>query len=166
MSGLTEPLQIPRPGSTTPPHPHVSIATGNALVISCPSACLSDCGRDLSISATLTTAQSLVLSQTDLMAACTEDGRPGAPSHWKWTGWSRHTQTIHWLMVSFLVGTSSSPGPSLLKGWKSLWFLETGVILSQKVTGSFFTKNQGNTSQPLLHGYSGMNKSRHREHPV
>lgn len=80
MLVLREPLRIPRPGSSPPPHPtpHVSIATGNALVISCPSACLSDCGRDLSISATLTTAQSLMLPQTDLVAACTDDGQPEA----------------------------------------------------------------------------------------
>lgn len=57
-------------------------------------------------------------------------------------------------------------GPSLLKGWKSLWFLETGIILSQKVTGSFFTKNWGNANQLLLHGYSATNKRTHREHPV
>lgn len=152
---------IPRPGSSSPPHPHVSIATGNALVISCPSACLSDCGRDLPISATLITAQSLELSQIDLVAVCTEDRWPGAPGHWKWTGRGRHAKTIYWLMVSFLVGTSCSPRPSLLKGWKSLWFLETGVILSQKATGSIFTKNWGNASKPLLRGYSSMNKRRH-----
>lgn len=109
------PGQVPHP----PPHPHVSIATGNAPVTSCPSACLSDCGRDLSISVTLTTVQRLVLSRTDFLDACTDHGWPGAHGHWKWTLRSRHSKTIYWLMVSLLVGTSCSPSPPLLKRWKS-----------------------------------------------
>lgn len=122
--------------------------------------------QTVSISATLTTAQSLVLSQADLAAACTEDGPPGAHGHWKWTRRSRHAKTIYWLTVFFLVGTSCSPRPSVLKGWKSLWFLETGVILSQKATGSFFTKNWGNASKPLRLGYSATNKHTNKKHPV
>lgn len=97
------------------------------------------------------------------MRALIDDGRPGAHGHWKWTRRSRHAKTIYWLMVSLLVGTSCSPSPPLLKGWKSPWFLETGVILSQKAKGSFFTKNWGNTSKPLLRGYSAMNKGRKHE---
>lgn len=119
LSGLTEPLRITLARFLIPSPPHVSIATGNAPVTSCPSACLSDCGRDLSISVTLTTVQRLVLSRTDFLDACTDDGRPGAHGHWKWTLRSRHSKTIYWLMVSLLVGTSCSPSPPLLKRWKS-----------------------------------------------
>lgn len=48
---------------------------------------------------------------------------------------------------------------------KSLWFLETGATLSQKATGSFFAKNWGNASKPLLLGYSAANKHRNMKNP-